>query len=80
MQGQSPEQIYQHISDVLWDTQKAQWVFWIPIQMLNFKFVPVRHQLNVVLLTSVVWTALLSMWYPPKGDEEKDETKELTEE
>jgi hypothetical protein len=32
--------------------------------------------LNVVLLTSVVWTALLSMWYPPVtagGDEEKKE-------
>ncbi|KAL3816162.1 hypothetical protein ACHAXA_001649, partial [Cyclostephanos tholiformis] len=48
---------------------------WIPVQLLNFRFVPVRHQLNVVLLTSVVWTALLSAWYPPKekkvGDEEK---------
>lgn len=22
-------------------------------------------QLNVVLLTSIVWTALLSAWYPP---------------
>ena len=39
--------------------------FWIPVQLINFNFVPVRHQLNVVLLTSVVWTALLSMWYPP---------------
>jgi protein Mpv17 len=65
MQGQSPQQIYAHIREVLWDMQKAQWAFWIPIQLLNFKFVPVRHQLNVVLLTSVVWTALLSMWYPP---------------
>jgi len=45
--------------------QQAQWVFWIPVQLLNFNFVPVRHQLNVVLCTSIVWTALLSMWYPP---------------
>ena len=43
-------------------------VFWIPVQLLNFNFVPVRHQLNVVLLTSIVWTALLSMWYPPVED------------
>jgi hypothetical protein len=35
------------------------------VQLLNFNYVPVRHQLNVVLLTSIVWTALLSMWYPP---------------
>jgi hypothetical protein len=33
--------------------------------LLNFRYVPVRHQLNVVLVTSVVWTALLSAWYPP---------------
>lgn len=71
MQGKSLQEIYDRIADVLWDTQKAQWVFWIPVQLLNFQFVPVRHQLNVVLLTSVVWTALLSAWYPP--EEEVDE-------
>lgn len=73
MQGRTPEQIYNRLADVLWETQKAQWVFWIPIQLLNFRFVPVRHQLNVVLLTSVVWTALLSAWYPP--EQEEGETK-----
>lgn len=66
-------QIYDRIKDVLWDTQVAQWSFWIPVQLLNFQFVPVRHQLNVVLLTSVVWTALLSAWYPPEVAEEKEE-------
>ncbi len=70
MQGKSFQQIYDRIEDVLMDTQYAQWKFWIPVQLLNFKFVPVRHQLNVVLVTSVVWTALLSAWYPPE-DEEK---------
>jgi protein Mpv17 len=65
MQGMTPQQCYDRIADVLWDTQKAQWVFWIPVQLLNFRYIPVRHQLNVVLLTSVVWTALLSAWYPP---------------
>lgn len=69
MQGKTPDQIYQRLADVLWDTQKAQWVFWIPVQLLNFKFVPVRHQLNVVLGTSIVWTALLSAWYPPEQQE-----------
>jgi protein Mpv17 len=69
MQGQNLDQIYHRIADVLWETQKAQWVFWIPIQLLNFRFVPVRHQLNVVLLTSIVWTALLSAWYPPAEEE-----------
>lgn len=66
MTGLTPTQIMNRINDVLWETQKAQWVFWIPVQLLNFRFVPVRHQLNVVLMTSVVWTALLSAWYPPQ--------------
>mmetsp|Transcript_27230 Transcript_27230/g.57265 ORF Transcript_27230/g.57265 Transcript_27230/m.57265 type:complete len:306 (-) Transcript_27230:153-1070(-) len=72
MQGMNMTQIYDRIADVLWDTQVAQWTFWIPVQLLNFQFVPVRHQLNVVLLTSIAWTALLSAWYPPeeKSDEE----------
>ena len=72
MQGLTPTQIVQRIQDVLWETQKAQWVFWIPVQLLNFRFVPVRHQLNVVLLTSIAWTALLSAWYPPEKKDQKD--------
>lgn len=51
MQGMNLDEIQNRISDVLWDTQIAQWKFWIPVQLLNFQFVPVRHQLNVVLLT-----------------------------
>eukprot|EP00978_Attheya_sp_CCMP212_P036501 scaffold166094_cov46-Attheya_sp.AAC.3 len=76
MQGQSVDQVYHRISDVLWETQKAQWVFWIPVQLLNFRFVPIRHQLNVVLVTSVVWTALLSAWYPPVVQDEESKSSE----
>lgn len=80
MQGQSLDQIVQRIKDVLWETQKAQWVFWIPIQLINFRLVPVRHQLNVVLLTSIVWTALLSAWYPPEPVPNSSSTTEADEE
>ena len=66
MQGHSGEQIYNKIYDSLWGLMLAQWAFWIPVQALNFQFVPVRHQLNVVLLVSIAWTALLSFWYPPE--------------
>lgn len=72
MQGKNFQQIQDRIEDVLMDTQIAQWKFWIPVQLLNFKFVPVRHQLNVVLVTSIVWTALLSAWYPPEENESED--------
>ena len=80
MQGMNFQQMYDRVSDVLWDTQVAQWSFWIPVQLLNFQFVPVRHQLNVVLLTSVVWTALLSAWYPPEVEEEKKAGEGMVEE
>jgi hypothetical protein len=54
----------------------------IPVQLLNFRYVPVRHQLNVVLVTSVVWTALLSAWYPPtnNADGAKSQPEEEGEE
>ena len=79
MNGMNFQQTYDRIADVLWDTQVAQWSFWIPVQLLNFQFVPVRHQLNVVLLTSVVWTALLSAWYPPEEKEDDDKVDEKKE-
>ena len=49
------------------------------MQLINFNFVPVRHQLNVVLSVSVVWTALLSAWYPPEEEavEEIDGKKKV---
>jgi protein Mpv17 len=78
MQGYSVAECYQRIADVLWDTQVAQWIFWIPIQLINFNYTPVRHQLNVVLVTSIIWTAFLSWCYPPieeiaKEDDKSDE-------
>ena len=76
MQGMNVDQVYDRIADVLWDTQVAQWKFWIPVQLLNFQFTPVKHQLNVVLLTSIVWTALLSAWYPPEQEKETEVVEE----
>lgn len=78
LQGQSLDQIYHRIADNLWETQKAQWIFWIPVQLINFKFVPVRHQLNVVLVVSILWTALLSAWYPPEKKDNDPETTTTT--
>jgi len=68
MQGYTLEMVSTRLNDVLWDTMKAQWAFWIPVQLINFKFTPVRHQLNVVLVTSVVWTAFLSFAFPSPAE------------
>ena len=61
------------VRDRLWPTMVAQWSFWIPVQYLNFRFTPVRHQLNVVLTTSVVWTAFLSYTFPQKEEAPSEE-------
>merc|ERR1740138_864348 len=65
LQGMDLAQIEQRISSTLWDTLKAQWAFWIPAQLINFKYVPVRHQLNFVLVVSLAWTTFLSLAFPP---------------
>lgn len=66
LEGAPPDAAVERVKDRLWPTMLAQWSFWIPVQYLNFRFIPVRHQLNVVLTTSVAWTAFLSWTFPPE--------------
>ncbi|KAH8066882.1 hypothetical protein JL721_8074 [Aureococcus anophagefferens] len=68
MEGETTSAACDRVRDRLWPTMVAQWSFWIPVQYLNFRFTPVRHQLNVVLATSVVWTAFLSYTFPQKEE------------
>lgn len=71
LQGFTPQQCYERVVGTLWDTLKAQWIFWIPAQLVNFKYVPVRHQLNFVLVVSLAWTTFLSLAFPPDSAAEK---------
>lgn len=66
------------LSLVLSRTRTHEHTIQIPVQLLNFYYIPVRHQLNVVLLTSIVWTALLSAWYPPQKPTPTPKTTETT--
>jgi len=65
LQGYTMQQCFNRVRDTLWETLKAQWAFWIPAQLINFKYVPVRHQLNFVLVVSLAWTTFLSLAFPP---------------
>ena len=47
----------------IFSTMVAQWIFWIPAQVINFKFVPLRYQLMYVLSLSLIWTTFLSFFY-----------------
>ena len=46
LQGMSVSQVSDRVTSTLWDTLKAQWAFWIPAQLINFKYTPVRHQVS----------------------------------
>lgn len=65
LQGLSPLGCLHRVAATLWPTMKAQWALWVPAQVVNFKYVPVRHQLNFVLILSLVWTTFLSLAFQP---------------
>lgn len=65
LQGMTLRRVRRRLWATLWTTLLAQWALWVPVQVLNFRFVPVRHQLGVVLIVSLVWTTFLSLAYPP---------------
>lgn len=46
------------------DTMKANWCVWPLVQAVNLTFVPVRHQLLIVNLVSIPWSAYLVCTLP----------------
>ena len=66
LQGFTPLACLHRLSLTLWPTMKAQWALWVPAQVINFKYVPLRHQLNFVLVLSLAWTTFLSLAFPPE--------------
>ena len=36
-------------------------LFWLSLQIVNFRFIPVAHQLNFCLAVSLVWATILSV-------------------
>jgi protein Mpv17 len=60
MAGESFETAWGNVRNKLWPVLKANWCIWPLVQIINFKFVPVVHQLNFVLLVSLGWATYLS--------------------
>eukprot|EP00743_Colponemidia_sp_Colp-15_P008027 GILK01008694.1.p1 GENE.GILK01008694.1~~GILK01008694.1.p1 ORF type:complete len:226 (-),score=12.66 GILK01008694.1:230-907(-) len=61
MEGQSWHTIQERVRTSLWPTLCANWMLWPAVQLVNFKFVPVPHQLNFVLIVSLGWSCYLSL-------------------
>lgn len=65
LQGFSPLECLHALAAKFWSTMLAQWSMWVPVQLVNFHYVPVRHQLGFVLVYSLLWSTFLSVAYPP---------------
>ena len=47
----------------MWPMVKTGWVWWIPCQLVNFNFVPVKYQGGAVFLINYGWVIILSIKY-----------------
>jgi hypothetical protein len=50
-----------HTKEVYWGTYMIDCMFWPPLQLINFTFVPVRFQFLFVNTFSLVWNTFLSL-------------------
>ena len=60
MEGHSLEQTKTKLSEKYFDTLKASWSVWIPIQAVNLGFVPVAHRPVVIQIAAIGWNTFLS--------------------
>ncbi|XP_031572597.1 protein sym-1-like [Actinia tenebrosa] len=73
MEGLSYDQCIKKLKELYWPTLQANWMMWFPLQILNFKFIPVAHQLNFCLVVGMFWSTLLS-YIRGKGTSREEET------
>lgn len=60
--GESLEACRCHLETLFWPTLIAESVAWACVQAVNFACVPVRHQLAVINLVTLLDAAALSWW------------------
>lgn len=62
-----PEQIKDELRTNWPSTVKANWMLWVPAQFINFRFVPVHHQVLVANITALLWNVYFSYATRPKA-------------
>ncbi|XP_003384042.1 PREDICTED: protein SYM1-like [Amphimedon queenslandica] len=60
LEGKTNDQAMDNVRARIWPTMKANWCLWPIAQLINFKLIPVAHQLNFVLIVSLGWASYLS--------------------
>jgi hypothetical protein len=54
---------------------KTSWSLWVPAQLINFRFVPVRYQLLFGNLVAVLWAMYISFAANTRGELGKKKKK-----
>mmetsp|Transcript_22288 Transcript_22288/g.42325 ORF Transcript_22288/g.42325 Transcript_22288/m.42325 type:complete len:311 (+) Transcript_22288:180-1112(+) len=71
MEGSSNQDIVDALQREYVGVMKANWLLWIPAQMLNFKVVPLKYQVLFTNVVELVWNAFLSYAATGKGEEKE---------
>lgn len=65
MEGLNYNETVERLKELYWPTLKACWMIWPIVMVVNFKLIPVAHQLNFCLAVSLVWATILSVIRAP---------------
>ena len=69
--GQDVAQVRAKVAAEYWPTTIWMWKFWSPVTVVQFRFVPIRHQANFINMCDSVWLVLLSLLYNPAAPKPK---------
>lgn len=60
MEGNASDRIYRMIRAEFWNIMIFDWSLYIPVQLVNFRFVPVKYQVLVINFAGVGWNTYVS--------------------
>jgi protein Mpv17 len=69
MEGSGNEDIVEALKREYMGIMKANWLVWIPAQLLNFKVVRLKYQVLFTNVVELFWNAYLSFAATGRGDE-----------
>jgi len=75
LEGLGTSESWRNVRERIWPIMKANWMLWPAVQIINFKFVPVAHQLNFVLVVSLLWATYLS-WSSGEAEKKREKTSQ----
>ena len=58
--GMSNEEAFSTIKNEFWGIQSKAWPFWISVQAINFKFMPLAYRVLFIQVASIFWNTYLS--------------------